>query len=440
MTETNKTSRPGKDVEMDDILASIGRIVSESDKARSDGTQADPLAALDDMMRSPATAATRKPDQDAPVWNELEALLATASTSLGAQKPRKAAPTPLAAAAAKPAKAKKEAPKPKLAPTPTNAVPTAPVAQMKSEPDEPSEDAPASIKADKFETAFSNLEASLAETAQSEADKLSRSGAVVSDATPEPEAAKEAPAAASAAATPPQTHKALLKVAQAMRDEAARQAEREESEPRSPVPPTKKFQEIIGWKPPQPIETAPSDDTETDTDADGGNEPSNTLPDPVLELTKALPDEASPLPAADDPVAEPLLLSPEDAIGHAAPHVTELSNRNEEGDDDAGTLHLRAIAGEDSARPASPLEEELLSRASHDAAALAFRALSDPQGEAAREVLAKARMRKAIDDGTLDQLTRETLRPLLARWLDEHLPGLVENLVLKEIEKARDDR
>jgi hypothetical protein len=40
----------------------------------------------------------------------------------------------------------------------------------------------------------------------------------------------------------------------------------------------------------------------------------------------------------------------------------------------------------------------------------------------------------------LDELVRETLRPLLQAWLDEHLPDLVERLVRAEIVRMVGDR
>ena len=36
---------------------------------------------------------------------------------------------------------------------------------------------------------------------------------------------------------------------------------------------------------------------------------------------------------------------------------------------------------------------------------------------------------------TLEDMTRDMLRPLLKTWLDQNLPGLIEKLVAKEIEK-----
>ena len=39
---------------------------------------------------------------------------------------------------------------------------------------------------------------------------------------------------------------------------------------------------------------------------------------------------------------------------------------------------------------------------------------------------------------TLEQMTRELMRPMIKEWLDAHLPDLVENLVQKEIQKLSD--
>ncbi|ONF95764.1 DUF2497 domain-containing protein [Sphingomonas jeddahensis] len=39
------------------------------------------------------------------------------------------------------------------------------------------------------------------------------------------------------------------------------------------------------------------------------------------------------------------------------------------------------------------------------------------------------------NDGTLEGLVRDMLRPMLREWLDANLPGMVENLVAREIAK-----
>ncbi len=52
------------------------------------------------------------------------------------------------------------------------------------------------------------------------------------------------------------------------------------------------------------------------------------------------------------------------------------------------------------------------------------------------EALSKLMVKPEADgDGTLEGLVREMLRPMLRDWLDANLPGLVETMVAREIEK-----
>lgn len=80
---------------------------------------------------------------------------------------------------------------------------------------------------------------------------------------------------------------------------------------------------------------------------------------------------------------------------------------------------------------------DLLSRTSKDATAMMFAALADPEGEAAKAILQRMQGAVTPSQEAIDRATQETLKPLLATWLDENLPKLVERLVLSEIEKAR---
>jgi len=41
--------------------------------------------------------------------------------------------------------------------------------------------------------------------------------------------------------------------------------------------------------------------------------------------------------------------------------------------------------------------------------------------------------RAELDASPLEALVREMLKPMLKEWLDEHLPGIVESLVTREI-------
>jgi uncharacterized protein len=78
------------------------------------------------------------------------------------------------------------------------------------------------------------------------------------------------------------------------------------------------------------------------------------------------------------------------------------------------------------------LGERILSSASSGAAATAFARL----GAVPRERRAEGELRIGAGDRTLEEIVRDTLRPLLQAWLDDHLPGLVERLVREEIARV----
>lgn len=68
---------------------------------------------------------------------------------------------------------------------------------------------------------------------------------------------------------------------------------------------------------------------------------------------------------------------------------------------------------------------DLLSTEAASAAHSAFSRLSEAVGS-----------RTAGGESSLDELTRDCLRPLLKDWLDRNLPGIVERLVREEIERV----
>ncbi len=64
--------------------------------------------------------------------------------------------------------------------------------------------------------------------------------------------------------------------------------------------------------------------------------------------------------------------------------------------------------------------------------------MSNDVAAASRERLAalstlRQRTETPVEAGALDAVVREMLRPMLKDWLDEHLPGIVEQLVTREI-------
>jgi uncharacterized protein len=90
----------------------------------------------------------------------------------------------------------------------------------------------------------------------------------------------------------------------------------------------------------------------------------------------------------------------------------------------------RADAAAD-AKPDRP-RERILSAATSGAAATAFARL----GAVPRERRAEGDLLIGAGERTLEDIVRDTLRPLLQAWLDEHLPGIVERLVREEIARV----
>ncbi len=73
-----------------------------------------------------------------------------------------------------------------------------------------------------------------------------------------------------------------------------------------------------------------------------------------------------------------------------------------------------------------------MSPATSGAAATAFARL----GAAPRERRAEADQAIGAGERTLEEIVRDTLRPLLQAWLDNHLPAIVERLVGEEIARV----
>lgn len=76
--------------------------------------------------------------------------------------------------------------------------------------------------------------------------------------------------------------------------------------------------------------------------------------------------------------------------------------------------------------------ERILSPAPSGAAATAFARL----GAMPRERRAESELLIGAGERTLEDIVRDTLRPLLQAWLDQHLPGMVERLVREEIARV----
>jgi hypothetical protein len=130
----------------------------------------------------------------------------------------------------------------------------------------------------------------------------------------------------------------------------------------------------------------------------------------VLLLTEDM-EEASPpsfsreaAPAVDEPPLEPLRRAPEPLSFEAAP---------EPGAEAAPSSVVDRLLSEHAAAASLAAMSELLSRRHREP-----KIESLPMGNASQ---------------TLEDLTRELLRPILKTWLDENLPQIVERIVREEI-------
>lgn len=79
-----------------------------------------------------------------------------------------------------------------------------------------------------------------------------------------------------------------------------------------------------------------------------------------------------------------------------------------------------------------PRRERIVSDVTSGAAAAAFAQL----GALPRESRRQGELPLGGGERTLEEIVRETLRPLLQSWLNEHLPGIVERLVREEIRRV----
>jgi len=135
--------------------------------------------------------------------------------------------------------------------------------------------------------------------------------------------------------------------------------------------------------------------------------------DQILELTDALtPDTDAQASHAGNRAEEAVMAAPSGAAGKA-------------GAKSAKAGRARAASAASTATPET------------ETAAAAV--MSDTSADAARESLVNlSKLLVRSDDGpsnTLEGLVREMLRPMLKEWLDDRLPGLVEVMVKREIDR-----
>jgi cell pole-organizing protein PopZ len=163
----------------------------------------------------------------------------------------------------------------------------------------------------------------------------------------------------------------------------------------------------------------------------------------------AKPGEAAAAPAASAPAPAPMAAMPlgvpmeldhsmqleddildltqrADPLGDSAaePEAESLFEFEQESDIDADEMHV----------PEVDFSEGLMSRASANAAEDAFARLSS-MDESAPMMPPPIVPSSASVDNVLETLVKDALKPVLKRWLDDHLPPMVEELVRAEIQR-----
>ncbi|MFI4933746.1 MAG: DUF2497 domain-containing protein [Caulobacterales bacterium] len=146
------------------------------------------------------------------------------------------------------------------------------------------------------------------------------------------------------------------------------------------------------------------------------------------EVEAAAPAAESAPEPEPEPAAEP---EPEPVVAEAAPapaeDVLELTERVEPPAETVGDI---AVYAKPEPEPAPPAPEPV---AMADDESL----VSEPSAKAAAGSFGQLTAAIAMPEAgrTLEDLTRELLRPLLKEWLDANLPRIVEAKVAEEVER-----
>lgn len=169
----------------------------------------------------------------------------------------------------------------------------------------------------------------------------------------------------------------------------------------------------------------------------------------LASIRRIISEDDAPEDAAAQAVAEPEVEDEEDAFAAAAEPEADIAEASADADDDVLELtetyeapesvsigdidaYTPAAAPEPAPAPApkpvSAPSAGLVSERTESIAASSFGALT-------------SNLLVPHSDRTLEDVAKELLRPLLQSWLDQHLPGIVEEQVRLEVERiARQSR
>jgi len=143
------------------------------------------------------------------------------------------------------------------------------------------------------------------------------------------------------------------------------------------------------------------------------------------------PEPAAPVEAESEPEPEPVAAAPEPEP-EAPPEPVAVAEPEEDDDDDLeltqkvethGDLDILAPTDSEPPPPAASLVSEQVAAV----AAASFDKLS-------------ATIAMPAHGRTLEDVVRELLRPMLQQWLDDNLPGIVQEAVQAEVERISRSR
>ena len=179
-----------------------------------------------------------------------------------------------------------------------------------------------------------------------------------------------------------------------------------------------------------------SEDGETEEADTNGAAVEETDQEEILELTEEVPEpepEPEPEPVEEAPVAEvapepepePEPIPEPEPLPEPEPEPMPMPEPEPEPVEIE--VHEEAISA--APPPVAELDEALISKSAarsseSSLSALAAAVTSERNGVAV-----------GMGDRTLEDLVKEVMRPMIKEWLDANLPGLVEHLVGREIDR-----
>jgi cell pole-organizing protein PopZ len=164
------------------------------------------------------------------------------------------------------------------------------------------------------------------------------------------------------------------------------------------------------------------------------------LPAPLQGSARTKTEERQPMMQAPS-LRQGYSESENEAVDSApSPDEPRYSDDRDRGDD-PGEDHdpqsyRRGRAIRESAYPPPSLPESHRHGSSAQRGAGMMSPEASASAESAFSRLADSLISRATSERSIEDITRELLRPMLKQWLDEHLPTLVERLVREEIERV----